>query len=193
MSRSAVVRTFVAVDLAPDVHQAIVELKGELARVPSQVRWVRNEGLHATLKFLGAVQADRAEQVGEAVARATASIAAFMARVRGLGAFPSIKRPRVLWVGMEARPLTTLAQAVERELVSLGFARDPRPFHPHVTLGRVSGGRGWKALERLLERHWTDDFGATPVNSVTVYRSDLRPGGPVYTALWTRALADSTR
>jgi 2'-5' RNA ligase len=193
MTQTAHVRTFVAVDLVPEVRTAILRLKADLARVRSEVRWVRDEALHATIKFLGSVPGERLGDVRDAVARAAASVASFSARVRGLGAFPSIKRPRVLWVGLEAPALGKLAEEVEGALLPLGFAADERPFHSHVTLGRVSGQRGWTSVEAILKAHWTDDFGTSPVDHVTGYRSDLRPGGAVYTILWTIGLADSRR
>ncbi|MBI4516612.1 MAG: RNA 2',3'-cyclic phosphodiesterase [Deltaproteobacteria bacterium] len=193
MSEPAHIRAFVAVDLVPQVRLGLVQLKAELARTRADVRWVRDDGLHATLKFLGAVAAERLEAVGEAVAQVAAAVPEFAAHVRGLGAFPSLKRPRVCWVGIEAAQLAVLARAVENALVPLGFAAEARPFHAHVTLGRINSPRGWPALEEMLKQHWNDDFGVSPVDCITVYRSDLRAGGAVYTALWTRRLAASTR
>jgi len=193
MTQTEHVRTFIAVDLAPEVRAAILRLKADLARVRSEVRWVRDEALHATIKFLGSVPGERLGDVRDAVAGAAALVASFSARVRGLGAFPSIKRPRVLWVGIETPDLGKLAKEVEGALLPLGFAPEGRPFHPHVTLGRVSGQRGWRSVETILKAHWTDDFGTSPVDHVTVYRSDLRPGGAVYKILWTSGLSDSRR
>jgi RNA 2',3'-cyclic 3'-phosphodiesterase len=193
MNESSSVRAFVAVDLAPDVHAALARLKAELARVRSDVRWVRDDGLHATLKFLGGVPRPRLDDVRDAVTRALATIVAFPMRAHGLGAFPSMSRPRVVWAGLEGYELAALAQAIENALMPLGFSADGRAFHPHVTLGRVSGRRGWSAVEDILKVHWTDEFGVTLVDHVSTYRSDLRPGGAVYTKLWTTGLADSTK
>ncbi|HVN86944.1 MAG TPA: RNA 2',3'-cyclic phosphodiesterase [Candidatus Binatia bacterium] len=187
------VRTFVAVDLETAAHAALVRLKAELARAGGDVRWVRDDGLHATMKFLGSVAAARLGDVRSAVARAVSSLARFTMRVRGLGAFPSIERPRVLWVGIDAPPLIDLARAVDGALVALGFPPEARPFHPHITLGRVRGHRGWNVLARAIERHWNDDFGVSSVDRVTVYRSELRRGGSIYSPLWTTSLSDSTK
>jgi 2'-5' RNA ligase len=108
MMQTAHVRTFIAVDLAPEVCAAILRLKADLAHVRSEVRWVRDEALHATIKFLGSVPGVRLGDVRDAVARAAASMTSFAAPVRGLGAFPSIKRPRVLWVGLKTPALGKL-------------------------------------------------------------------------------------
>ncbi|MBI1817861.1 MAG: RNA 2',3'-cyclic phosphodiesterase [Deltaproteobacteria bacterium] len=193
MSDAAQIRAFVAVDLAADVRERVVRLKAELAAVRSEARWTRDEGLHATMKFLGSVELSRLSHVRDAVARAAASVAMFAMRVRGLGAFPSLKRPRVVWVGLEADGLGELAGTLERELTPLGFPPEARASQPHLTLGRINGARGWRTLEPILHQHESDDFGDSPVDHVTLYRSDLRPGGAVYTALWTSSLSDSTR
>jgi 2'-5' RNA ligase len=193
MTPSASVRAFIAVDLAADVRARLVALKSALSRVRCDVRWVRDDGLHATIKFLGAVPIDQLDAVRDAVASAAASVVACPASVRGLGIFPSPKRPRVVWVGLQGDSLRALAQAVENTVAPLGFPTEKRPFHPHVTLGRVNGLRGWTALARALEPHWTEDFGVTAVDHLTTYRSELKRGGSVYTPLWTTPLADSTR
>jgi 2'-5' RNA ligase len=193
MADTARVRAFIAVDLCAEVHQAVLRLKTELAQVRSDVRWVRDDGLHATMKFLGSLPAKRLDEVRDALTGALAPISRFAMQVRGLGAFPSIERPRVVWVGLEGASLAELARAIDAALAPLGFPREARPFHPHVTLGRVGGSRGWVAVERILKRHWADEFGVSPVSTVTTYRSELRPGGAVYSPLWTTALADSTK
>ncbi|HUI25727.1 MAG TPA: RNA 2',3'-cyclic phosphodiesterase [Candidatus Kryptonia bacterium] len=193
LSEPARVRVFVAVDLAAAVHQAVVRVKAELAQVRSDVRWVRDEGLHATMKFLGSISPAQLDAVHDAVSHAAAPIGCFAVRARGLGAFPSLERPRVLWVGLEGAPLVELAGALDDALAPLGFARETRPFHPHVTLGRVAGRRGWQAVERVLQDHWNDDFGISHVDHIITYRSELRKGGSLYSPLWTTALADSTK
>lgn len=193
MADTGRVRVFIAVDLAAEVHRAVVQLKAELAQVRGEVRWVRDEGLHATMKFLGSVPTATLDAVRDAMARAAAPTACFTMRARGLGVFPSLDRPRVVWVGLDGAPLIDLARALDAALAPLGFAPDTRPFHPHVTLGRVERRHGWTAVARRLQQHWNDDFGVSPVDHLTTYRSELRPGGSVYTSLWTTPLADSTK
>ena len=99
---------------------------------------------------------------------------------------PSRRRPRVFWVGLDCAPLAALAAAIDAALVPLGFAPEQRPFRPHITLGRATGGSGGpERLEQALERHWHDDFGDCALRELIAYRSDLRRGGAVYTKLWT--------
>ena len=185
MSEKETIRSFVAVDVEAPVHAAVAALQAELARVRADVRWVRAEGMHVTLKFLGSVEAARLERVRVALADALTNQPALEVRVHGAGAFPSLRRPRVLWVGLDGAGLAELADTVDAALAPLGFEAETRGFTPHMTLGRVNSWRGWPALEEQFKAHIGDDFGSSHIDVVTVYRSTLRPGGAVYTALWT--------
>ena len=185
MSDSPGIRSFVAVDLEPSVRHAVAELQSELARVNADVRWVRAEGLHVTLKFLGSVEAPHLERVHAALAAAVAEQPALHVQVRDLGAFPGWRQPRVVWVGLHGEGLVELAQRIDAALAPLGFAREQRPFTPHLTLGRVNSPRGWTRLEDVCKAHLDDDFGASDISAVTIYRSTLQRGGSVYTPLWT--------
>ncbi len=179
------IRSFIAVDLAAPVRTALRRLIDELARPKADIRWVRAEGLHITLKFLGWVEAARLEKVHAALAAAIADQAALQLRAHGLGAFPSLRRPRVLWVGLEGAGLAELAARVEAAMVRMGFEAEKRAFTPHVTLGRVSSLRGWARVEELFKAHLDDEFGESGVDTVVIYRSTLRPDGALYTPLWT--------
>jgi len=188
-SESERIRSFVAIDVAPPVLKALQELREQLLRVKADVRWVRPEGLHATLKFLGYVEAPHLEKVQATLAAAVRTQAALQVHAYGLGAFPSLRRPRVLWVGLQGEGLVGLARCVDAALEPLGFEREPRGFTPHITLGRVNSLRGWPRLEEELKAHLADDFGDSAVDSVTIYRSTLRPEGAAYTPLWTIPLS----
>ncbi len=184
-SDSTRIRSFIAVDLDAPVQRAVRELQGELARINADVRWVRPEGLHVTLKFLGSVEAARLERVHATLAAAMAGQPALHAKVRGLGAFPSWRRPRVVWVGLRGDGMVELAARVEDALAPLGFEREQRAFTPHLTLGRVNSPRGWPRLEEVCKTHLDDDFGESDIDAVSIYRSMLQRGGAVYTLLWT--------
>jgi RNA 2',3'-cyclic 3'-phosphodiesterase len=179
------IRSFVAVDVAAPVRAALQELLDELASAEGNVRWVRAQGVHVTLKFLGWVAARRLRRVRDALAAVAAAHAPVQLRLKGLGGFPSLRRPRVLWVGADGAGLAALARGVDVALAAEGFAAEARPFAPHLTLGRVKSLRRWPRLEALLQAHLSDDFGASPVEALTVYRSTLRSDGAVYTPLWT--------
>jgi len=179
------VRTFFAIEVAPPIHAALVALKAELAQTDAPVRWVRDEGLHATVKFLGAVHEAMLPDVHAAVAAPVRATPPLAACVRGLGVFPSAKRPRVFWVGIDCAELAGLAAAIDQALVPLGFVPEQRAFRAHITLGRATAPIRHGHLDGALERHRQDDFGGCTLRELIAYRSDLRRGGAVYTKLWT--------
>lgn len=147
------------------------------------VAWVAAENLHVTLKFLGGVDESRLAEIGAALAQAV-TVPAFEVGVRGLGAFPSAARARVLWAGAPgSAAFTTLADDVDRALAALGFPPEERGFTPHVTLGRVREPRRNDALAVALEAAAARDFGTLRVERVSLMRSDLSPRGARYTEL----------
>jgi 2'-5' RNA ligase len=182
-------RAFVAVSPGPEVHGRLLRLKTELAAAGAAVRWVRDDGLHNTLKFLGSLEERLLAAVREALTAAVAAFEPFAVRVAGLGVFPNPRRPRVVWVGLEGAELTALAAAVERAVAPLGFPPESRPYRPHITLGRVTGARGWSGLEELLRAHGADDLGRCTIDEVIAYRSHLQRGGSVYTKLYSIPLS----
>jgi 2'-5' RNA ligase len=188
---TARVRAFLAIRLAPAVHERVAKLKRELASTGAAVRWTRDEGLHVTLKFLGSVAVERLEAIRAILAPLAAEVGAFSARVAGLGAFPTLERPRILWTGVEAPQLARLAAVVDRAAAKLGFPAEERPFHGHVTLGRFKDRSGSSSLAVMLREHGRDDFGSFEVRHVSAFRSDLQRGGSVYTELWKVSLGTS--
>ena len=179
------VRCFIAVDLAPEVLGHIGALQRQLSAANADVRWVRPQGMHATLKFLGSVDSQRLPSLQSSLTAAVGSHPPLRLQAQRLGAFPNLRRPRVLWVGVGGKGLAELAHDVDVAMQPLGFEPEARAFYGHVTLGRVNSRRGWGALEELFKAHMDDDFGATDVRSVVLYQSKLQSGGSVYTALWT--------
>jgi RNA 2',3'-cyclic 3'-phosphodiesterase len=173
-------RAFIAVSPSSEVQSRLVRLKTELARVGAAVRWVRDDGLHNTLKFLGSLDAALLVAIRAALTGAAADFQPFTITVAGLGVFPNLERPRVVWVGLHGTELAGLALAVERALEPLGFAPEARPHRAHIT-----GARGWKPLQGLLLAHWSDDLGSCTIDEVVAYRSNLQRGGSVYTRLWS--------
>jgi len=149
----------------------------------SGVAWVATENLHVTVKFLGGVEEARLADVAAALTRA-ATVPAFEVEIRGLGAFPTASRPRVLWAGAPGSPaFTRLAAGIDQALVALGFAPEARGFTPHVTLARIREPRRDVALTEALEAAGARLFGALRVERVSLMRSDLSPRGARYTEL----------
>lgn len=183
------IRSFIAIDIGPDVRAALLAVTRELQRAGADARWVRPEGMHATIKFLGGVEPRRLEEVRQAVETVAAGHSVLKMFAGGLGAFPSLRRPRVLWAGLRCEGLAELAREVDTVLVPLGFEAEKRDFNPHITLARVRSLRGWDALAAVLGQRAHEHLGEVDVTALTIYRSTLRRDGAVYDALWTIPLA----
>ena len=184
------IRTFIAIELSQDLKDSLNRLQARLKRqVPERsVRWVRPDVIHLTLKFLGDVPTPRLASISRAVEAACQGFDRFAFELVGLGCFPNLRRPRVVWVGVR-EPTGTLARlqkAVENELAGLGFEPEGRSFKPHLTLGRVqrkASRNDRERLGKLIAEGNVGLLGGMAVTSVNVMRSDLRPSGAVYTAL----------
>lgn len=180
-------RLFVAVDLPEVVRDALTRLQQELrGQDLSGLRWVRPEGTHLTLKFLGETPAERVPAIREALAAAQ-GVAAFRLALGALGTFGNRRGPRVLWldIGGEVQRLRELQIVVERALVEAGFAPEEREFSPHLTLARVrqpprpgTAERVSQALEAVAPPRAEFE-----VREVLLMRSTLQPGGAAYERL----------
>lgn len=188
------VRAFIAVELPEDLRQAISRSTETLRKaLPGPlVRWVAPQNIHLTLKFLGDVSPANLERLAEALGTEAAARETFTLSVGGLGAFPTPRRARLIWIGVEApAALAALARGVEAAAARLGYAEEGRPFSPHLTLGRLDRSAGAADLARVhaaLEAAAVGNLGAAPVEAVHIFKSDLRPGGSVYTRLYTLPL-----
>jgi 2'-5' RNA ligase len=185
------VRCFVAIDLAPDVRAAVARTQAALrAAAPrADVRWADATQFHLTLKFLGAVPDARVAAVSQAVDEA-AAVGPIAVAAGGLGGFPSLGRPRVLWVGIArgVAEIAALAAAVDRATAGLGFPPESRPFRGHLTVARVRSPRGLPALVEAVRAAGAPDFGAWTVSEVVLYESRLRPTGAVHVPVSRHAL-----
>jgi 2'-5' RNA ligase len=178
-------RTFVAVELSEDVRRALRDVQARLRASGADVKWVEEENLHLTVKFLGEVQDERLVNVIAAMRLAVASLTTFSVSIGGIGAFPSLTRPRVVWAGLQAggEPFKALRERVETAMDDIGFPREGRAPHPHVTLGRVRDPRRLKRLPELLKAEPTETLGTMTVEKLTVMASQLSPKGPRYTPI----------
>ena len=191
-----VIRAFIAIDLSNEIYQnlnkVIQDLKEGMGRVP--VRWVPAKNIHLTIKFLGDVSVGNLDLLIEIIQSEANRHPSLDLSVGGLGTFPSIRRPRVIWVGVKAPiELDALHRGIETEMARLGYAPEDRPFFPHLTLGRVSRNVNSDELRRISEslgNYKVGFLGATRIDAVYLYRSDLQPGGAVYSRLLTASLTN---
>ena len=179
-------RTFVAVSLDEAVCGSVASLIRALAASQADVKWVEPHNLHLTLKFLGEVPLEEIHAVCKAVKRGVAELESFRLDLVGAGAFPNIRHPRTLWLGVQEGEVEMAAvqQAVDHSLKKLGYRPEGRKFKPHLTLGRVRrSGPGVARLAELLAEHASYRAGASVVEEVTVFASELTSEGPVYSVL----------
>jgi RNA 2',3'-cyclic 3'-phosphodiesterase len=184
-------RTFIAIDLTEEVRQRITKHIDTLkaASPDTQATWEKPGKAHITLKFLGNVEQQRVESIVSALARAASSIGNFSVEIGEAGAFYSRGKPHVLWLGVadQTEGLARLYSAVERELEGLGFPKEKRPFHPHITIARLKKPEGAK---QLASEHKALGFEPAKliVSEVLLIESELGPGGSTYRTLSTQTL-----
>lgn len=177
-------RTFIAVEIPRDLRQRIVEhigrLRGELPEL--RASWSRIDNLHLSLKFLGNVLPGDIPKLSQAVARAAQTVSQFEITVSGCGTFPPRDRPKVLWIGAQAADLQSLHSAVEQECAAVGFPREARPFHPHLTIARLRTPQGAYEIAELHQRlgFAAQSFG---VSEVVLFKSELLPEASKHTVI----------
>ncbi len=179
------IRSFLAIALPENIHRRIEEVQRDLKSSHADVRWVSPGKIHLTLKFFGNIDEAAIEPIVKAVEGAARAVSPFPLKVKGIGAFPNWKNPRVVWVGLiDGEDILILFQKqAETELQKVGFEPEGRAFQPHLTLGRVNSGRGKEALIRAMEGHREEEFGEFEVSKIVLFKSDLKPTGPIYTPL----------
>jgi len=182
-------RCFVAIELPAALKETIGELTRGLRASCRNVKWVPPGNLHLTLKFLGDTEESLIPEIREKLREAASSHQPFSIAFRGAGAFPDLRRPRVVWAGVQdSQAVVYLQQDVEKALSSLGFAPEVRPFSPHLTLGRVKSPGHTGLLKRGIEALGDAEFGSARVGSISLMKSDLKPSGAEYERLFEAAL-----
>jgi len=184
-------RSFIAIEIPTDVQDAMdrstAALKKALAR--PLVRWVAAHNVHLTLKFLGDVSPANLELLAQALKFEAGQHASFSLSIGGLGVFPNLRRPRIVWIGIEApAALQALQRGIEAAAARLGYEPENRPFSPHLTIGRVNQNASAAEVQQIraaLEQTRVGALGAVTVEAVQIFKSDLQPGGAVYTNLYT--------
>jgi 2'-5' RNA ligase len=177
------VRLFVALDIPQAVREALTNVVRSLRDACPDARWVRLEGVHVTLKFIGEVSPDLTGRIRETLPGVPPAPNVDL-RFAGLGFFPTPRRPRVLWAGVEhSDALPELAASIEARLEPLGIVREKRGFQPHVTLARLDSARNLDALRSAVEKLGRPEFGRATPAEFHLYRSLLKPGGAEYTRL----------
>jgi len=189
----ASLRAFVAVEIPEEVRAALAAVQSHLRRLRVRARWVRPGGLHVTLKFLGDLPADQVPGVADALQAAAGGRPAFGLTAAGIGVFPGLRRPRVIWAGLsgDTGPLAELQRSVEERLAALGFPREDRPFRAHLTIGRCLEPVAAAEMAAAVDSCAGRCFGEFDVREVVLFQSDLKPDGPVYRPLARARLSET--
>ena len=186
-------RAFIAVEIPLDIRQDIEHATSNLRRgTGSLIRWVAVENMHLTLKFLGDIPTANMEVLTQMIRAEADSFNCFDIHLTGIGSFPNPKRPRVIYIGIQApAELEAFQRQLESATRRLGYNSEERAFAPHLTIGRVRQNipqDDQQKIRRALEASKIDSPGTAKVNSVHLYKSDLKPTGPVYTKLFSAHL-----
>lgn len=179
------IRSFLAIEIPDTILKLVAEVQKALKSSNADIKWVNPEDIHITLKFFGNIDESKIESIIKSVEKVIESFSPFSIKVKGVGSFPNLKAPRVIWVGVldERGILSQFQNQLEKAFEKLGFEAEKRSFHPHLTLGRIRSFKEKGELIKRMERFQEDDFGEFMVEKVVLFKSDLTRQGPIYTAL----------
>lgn len=176
------IRTFIAIKISPELENELNTFLEELKKIQCNVKWVNAKSIHLTLKFLGNHSSSEIEKVTESVKRGSQDFSVFKLKTGEKGAFPSLKRPRVFWVGLAEnnnQTLIPLQKEIDNQLSDLGFEKESRGFHPHLTVGRVrSPGNIIEVTQKFTDYSFPEIEFA--VDQILVMKSELTPKGAIY-------------
>ena len=183
------IRTFIAVPLSLELMTVMASVQKQLVASGAEVKWESPDKFHITLKFLGDTDSSLVPEIASQLRNSIGSFPAFDLSYVKVGGFPNVDRPRVVWIGTTESPqILHLQSHVEEVCASFGIAKDDRPFHAHITLGRVKGSRNLERLTATLKSITFEPLLAR-CTEVHFVRSELKPTGSVYTLLNSIPLA----
>ena len=182
---SNTIRAFIAIELPAVIKSSIESIQARMKLLDLPFRWVRMENIHLTLKFLGDIQETEVERIESALNGAVEIKAPFPLSAKGVGVFPEVRRPRVIWVGVYdvEKRLAGLQNDIDKQLHRIGYAKERRPFKGHLTIGRVKRAVDGKKLSNVLDSFRTFESPPFQVDSFFLFRSNLKPEGPEYKKL----------
>jgi RNA 2',3'-cyclic 3'-phosphodiesterase len=186
MTDERTIRSFLALDPPEEILREIGRVQDKLRKlIHGDVRWVRPEAIHLTLKFFGDIRECDIANISAVAGKAAAEVGPLDLTIGGAGVFPDPHRPRIIWLGMsgDVARLTTFQQGMERALREIGFPGEERPFRPHLTLGRIRTPKGLTGLAEALKKGETVTAGRFTASGLCLFKSDLTPRGAVYSRL----------
>lgn len=186
MTNEKTIRLFTAIEPPREILRKIEQIQLGLQKlIQGSVRWLRPEGIHLTIKFLGDVAISRRAEIEDRLGQQVRLAAPMNLRASRLGAFPNLDRPRVIWIGIggDIKPLEELTKRLDEAFLSLGFLAEERPFQPHLTLARVKIPKMLIGLAEAMEQDALYDAGSFTAASLSLIQSELTPQRAIYTRL----------
>ena len=182
---SETIRSFIAFELPENIISSIGKLQKQIKCHGLDARWVRPENIHLTLKFLGDITKTDMESAGGTIIETAKGYAPIFLSAKGIGIFPNIKRPRVIWAGIAGQisTLVGLQRELDENLESIGFAKEKRLFKGHLTLGRIKKKIPLKRLSDAIKKFEEFESEIFTADQIILFKSVLKPSGPVYTKL----------
>lgn len=180
------IRSFLAFELPPDIRRILERVSAEVKEFGLDVRWVKVENIHLTMIFMGNVHQEKLSDMGDEIKEVCERYQAIEISINGIGFFPDMKRPRVLWLGLagDLERLSRLRDDLQRHLARFGIKEEGRPFRPHLTLGRFRKTISPEArLDELVRKYGNLKGPNCSVGELVLFKSDLRPRGAEYTRL----------
>ncbi|MEA3369610.1 MAG: RNA 2',3'-cyclic phosphodiesterase [Candidatus Ratteibacteria bacterium] len=177
-------RVFIAISLSEAISKKIEVIQDKLKKTKADVRWVKPANIHLTLKFLGNITPEQISGLKQGLEKIARKFQPFSIFIEEMGSFPSIDSPRVIWVGISRGKeiLNKMNKAIEDDLAKIGFPREERAFHPHLTLGRCRSSKHRSQLAKQIKTE-SAFLGALAVDRISIYKSLLTSEGPVYSLL----------
>ncbi len=181
-------RAFISADIQP--NHALVSILGQLSSARADLKIVRPELLHLTLKFLGQTEEGIVEEIMTRMKKSCEGIPPFTIKLKGMGSFPSLSNIRVVWVGIEdGEKLKQMADSLDESMNDLGFERDRHGFKPHLTLARARSGKNIANVQEILRTSAASEFGEYLVDRIRLKKSVLSPSGPSYSIVREQLLS----
>ena len=180
-------RTFIAIELPTEVKDKLSKIQEQLKKSGADVKWVEPKNIHLTLKFLGEIDDKKLEKIIEIIDGTVKDKNTFHIRISSLGAFPKINYPRVIWIGIDKGDCETkeIAKELEEKIAKIGIPKEGKAFSSHITIGRTRSTLNREKLVQELKTQSANFCGGLEfvVTKITLFKSTLTPGGPIYEAL----------
>jgi 2'-5' RNA ligase len=182
---SNTIRTFIAITLSPEIQQALSQIQNHLKKLDCDIKWVKPENIHLTLKFLGEVKLKKIDIIRRVLEDLFKNTRPIDIELTQLGAFPNTKHPQILWAGLKNKDqrISRLFFDLEEKLGKIGFKKENKLFSPHITIGRIRSSKNLNSLSKEISNCSLPIRLKQAARNITLYKSTLTSQGPIYEAL----------